>query len=802
MSDVRYAFRSLLRARWFTMGAVLTFAIGIGLNVAVFSIVDRMLFRALPYHDPDRLVLLRSCNERAFCGGSFPAVIAFEGQRRLTTIDDIAVAGMSGTYRLSSDAEDQPLRLTRVSANLLRVLGVQPVIGRDFSDEDAAEKRRVGLLGHATWQRRFGGAPDLIGRTLGAGASAITIIGILPAEFIPPTWTAVDPKWDGIAMQTSGSVGIGPDGMIAVPVARVAAGASIEAARAEVYALVAALGSELRRADALRPGGALPLIRVDPIQDSLFSRFRAHASLIAAAGVVLLLLACANLASLLVARGRSREHTIAIHASLGASWQRLVGSALVESVSVCLAGSAVALLALSLTSNALLSVLPPVFARYAAGVADLRVLGAAVAAALVCAVLAAVSPALHVARVDVLSILQHGPRRSRATGLRGGRALLVLESALAVTLVLGGLVIFTTFTRVAGQDLGFRPEGLYAISLRGAPPAASLSPEARLVRYRQLLDTLASVPDVHSAAGADSPIASGVPPMHTLTPDDSIPGGRFQISAGYFQVVRTPFLAGRGFTEPEVESKALVAILNASGARTFFPGVPSAQIIGRPLVVGNEPSRTVVGVVPDLKERYNEVTDASLYLPLGAEPSNYPAAVVRMEPGKAPPLGLIQQRLMATLEGTVIPEAFAMSTWLEGGLQDPRFRAVLFSILGVAALLLAAVGLYAVSRFEMTMRRYELGVRLSLGARGSDIRRMVLVDACRPIVVGMTFGLAGAYWTEQYLRSFMYGVQPRDPAIYAGAIAILLTTALVAAWIPAQRAARLDPSEVLRAQGG
>jgi predicted permease len=798
MSDIRYAIRSLLRARWFTIAAILTFAVGIGLNAAVFSIVDRMLFRVLPYGETDSLVLLRSCNEAAVCGGAFPAVIAFEGQRRLTMIDDIAVAAMPGVYRLSQEADDQPLRLSGVSPNLLRVLRVHPVLGRDFSDEDATEKRRVGLLGHATWQRRFSGDPSVVGRTLGTGAGAITIVGVLPPDFIPPTWTAVDPKWDGVAMQTSGWAGIGPNGMIAVPVARLAEGVSIESARAEVQALVSALGPELKQARALRPGGALPLVRVDPIQESLFSRFSAHASLIAAAGVVLLLLSCANLASLLVARGRSREHTTAIHASLGASAKRLVGIALFESVLICLAGGAVALLAVALTSNALLSVLPPLFARYAAPVGDLRVLGAALAGALVCAVLTAVSPALHVARVDVLSILQRGPRGTRPRGLRGGRALLVLESALGVSLVLGGLVLLTSFTRLAGEDLGFKPEGLYTIWLRGTPPAAPLTPEARLLRYRQLIDTLAAIPDVRSAAGADSPVASGMAPMRPLTPDDSIPGARFQISAGYFETLKTPFLAGRQFSAVEVETRSPVAILNLSAARVLFPGVPVPEIIGRALVLANEPPRTVVGIVPDLKQRHNEATDGSLYLPLGAEPSNYTAAVIRMEAGKAPPLGLIQQRLRATIAPAVIPEASAMSAWLDGGLQDPRFRAVLFSVLAAAALLLAAVGLYAVSTFEMTMRRYEMGVRLSLGARGSDIRRMVLIDACRPLVLGMVIGLAGAYWTERYLQTFMYGVEPRDPAIYAAVIAILLMTALVAAWIPAQRAASVDPADVLR----
>lgn len=799
MTDLRYTIRSLLRARWFTVAAVLTFAVGIGLNVAVFSIVDRVLFRPLPYGNLDRLVLLRACSQRGICGsGAFPSVVAFEGRQRLKTIDAIAVAGFSASLRLSDAADDRPLRLNAVSANLLEVVGVRPVLGRDFKASDVAERRHLALIGYHTWQARFQGSADVIGKTLGSGKMAVTIVGVLPADFIPPSWSRTDPAWEGITLTTDSNAwtAIRPTGSIAAPVARLAPGASLESARAEVEALAAALEPELRQ-----HSGRLPHIRIDPIQSSLFSRFSDHASLIVAATAVLLLLACANLATLLLARGRSREHAVAIHAAIGAGPRRLILTSVAESVLICAAGATVAIVTVSGSMRALLVILPPLFARYATGVFEWRVLVTALIVAFVCALVAGVGPAFRAARVDVLTLLQRSSGPARTARVHGGRALLAIEAALGVALVLSGIVIVRSFTTLSSRDLGFEPRGLYAVSVRRASDAPVTAPKgkAAVAAYKQLIDMLARMSGVEVAAGADTPIAAGFGPMRGLTNDDSVPGARFQVTANYFQAIRTRFLAGRAFTESEVAAHASVGVLNLSGVRAFFADEQPTAVIGRTITVDNEPPRTVVGVIPDLKEHYNGAPEASLFVPLGAEPSSYPAAVIRMGQGNSPRLLELQQRLTTALGYRVIPHVSSMADWVDRGLTDPRFRAVLFSVLAGAALLLAAVGLFAVASFETVSRRYEMGVRLTLGAQRSQIRRMVLLDACRPIIVGVALGLVAAYWGERYLQSFMYGMQPRDPVIYASVIVILLGTALLAAWLPASRAARLDPADVLRA---
>lgn len=796
MTDLRYTIRSLLSARWFTVAAVLTFAVGIGLNVAVFSIVDRVLFRPLPYGAPDRLVLMRVCDGKGECYGSFPSLLALEARERSATLNDVAVAAFPALVRISEAAEDPPLRLSGASPNLLRVLQVQPVVGRDFSDEDALLKRRVGLLTYQTWQRRFAGSPDILGRTLGSGSSALTIVGVLPAAFIPPTWTSVDVRSDGLLLETSGWAAIARSGGVAVPVARLAPDASLADARAEIDTFVSALAPQLRGRD-----GTMPLIRLDPIQGSLFSRFTENAWLIVAAAVVLLLLACANLATLLLARGRSREHTNAIHSAIGAGPGRLLLMATAESLLVCLAGAAVALVAVAASTSALLAVLPPLFARYASGITDPRVLLTALAAALAGALVGGVGPAFRTARVDVLVLLQRSSSATRVRRIRGGRALLAVEAALGVALVLSAVVVSRSFVVLSGEDLGYQPEGLYAVTYR---PAASAPPprdaNARLAAYKQVIDTLATTPGVEIAAGADSPVAGAYAPMHPLTQDGSIPGARLQVSATYFDALMTPFSAGRNFTSSEVDARAPVAILTISAVHAFFPHRTPTSIIGTAVTLNGEPPRTIVGVIPDLRNQYAETSGPAMFLPLGAEPSNYPAAIIRVPSGTAPPLAQLQQRLSTALGFRVIPQTSSMAERLDAGLADARFRAVLFTVLSAAALLLAAVGLFAVASFETTSRRYEMGVRLTLGASRAQIRRTVVLDACRPVLVGIALGLVGAFWGEQYLKNFMYGVQPRDPMTYASVIGILLATAVIAAWLPATRASRLDPAEVLRSQ--
>lgn len=796
MSDVWYSIRSLLSARWFALGAALTFALGIGVNLAVFSAVDRMLFRTLPYANPHELLLLRVCSAPDSCNGSFPSILAYEGRQRLQTIGEMAVAGPPGPFRVSTEpSEERQVRLIGVSPNLLRVLGVKPVLGRDMTDEDLRDKQRVVLLGYETWQRRFAGASNIVGRVFGSSAAPATVIGILPRDFIPPTWTAMDPTWDGLVLDAGGWATIGPKGGIMVPFARLAPEATRDAAQAEVRALVETLAGQLRQPGS--PADApLPNVRLDRIDAALFSRFQDYAWLIVAAAAVVLLMACANLAGLLLARGRSREREAAIRSALGASPMRIVRSAILETAAVCALGAIVAVVVLAGTTQALVALLPPLFSRYLAGVADVRVLVFALGVAAMCAVAAGVWPGVRMARVDIKSVLQGAGRTGRRSRLRGGRSLLAVEAALGVFLVLAALLAVRSFSVLAAEDIGFRPESLYRVTV-SAP--ANQPPAQDLAEYEQMLQVLTQVPGVTGVGGGDSVVSSGATAMRGFSSDRPRFGGRYEVSAGYFAALDSELLAGREFTEGEISGRSLVAIVNASAAAAVWSGLPFRDVVGQTLSLGKEASRQVVGVAKDLRDWHGADVRPALYVPLGAEPRFYRQMLIRAASGATPALAIIRERITGRVGQRTVSLAPVASS-LEPSLQDPRFRAVLFATLGLCALLLAAAGLYALAAFETSLRQHEMGVRMSLGASARRIRALVLREAVWPVVFGSAAGLTGAWWTARFLQAFLYKVEARDPWAYAFVALVLLGTAVLAAWLPARRASRVDPAVVLRAQ--
>jgi predicted permease len=788
--DLRYALRSLLRARWFTVGAALTFALGIGVNLAVFLAVDQVLFRALPYQNPQDLVILRGCSPKSGqCGGGmFPDLLAQEAGDRLQTLGEFAHLGMTGGYAVSPTGDEPPLRLVMVSPNLLRVLGVRPVAGRDISEAETQEKQVVALLSYEAWQHRYRGNASVLGKPVGPGARSPTIIGILPRGFLPPAWAIQDASWEGLTLTSNAT--------IMAPVARLRPGASREAAQAEIGSFIASLGSRLKAPNA--PADApLPYIRVDTLGAVLFEQSTDYAWLIAATAAIVLLMACANLAGLLLARGRSREHESAIRTALGASSARIVFTSILETAVVCVAGACLALVVLGLTSRALASVLPPVFGRYMADVSDPRVMGAALLISAIAAVVAGLWPGARLARVQVSAVLQRAGREGRFTRLPGGRSLLAVEAALGVVLVLGAALAVRSFVKLATEDLGYRPENLYRVRI-SLP--RTVVPAENLAQYQTLLQMSADVPGVLAVAGGDSVLANGATAMRRFSKDPTQRGARYEVTAGYFQALGGRVLAGREFSGAEVQSLARVVLLNPAGAALLWPGVRPEDLVGRTVTLKDEEPRLVVGVVPGVfRNRFGEEPEAAVYVPLGTEPRSYGEWIVRMAPHIVPSLPAMRARFAQVAAGQSIQLA-AVQDALEPSLRDPRFRAVLFGAFAACALLLASAGLYALAAFEVSLRRYEMGVRLTLGATTREIQRLVVFEALRPVVIGAAIGAVVAVWAGKFLQSFLYKVDAHDPWTMGLVALVLIVTAAAAAWPPARRAARTDPAVVLRAQ--
>jgi putative ABC transport system permease protein len=801
MSDIRYAIRSLMQARWFTVGAVATFVLGMGVNVAVFAAVDRMLFRRLPYARSHELVLLRSCAPKTgeCTSGSFPSAVAFDLQRASTTMRDVTAAGSSRRWRTDPDpSSDTTVALTSVAPNMLRTLGVRPVIGRDIDASEANGRRCVAWLSDEAWEARFGHDTSILGRRLWLGSHVADVIGVLPRGFIPAGWASQPANWEGLVVDFDSWSTISVQGGVMAPIARLRPGVSVSAAQAEVAALVQVLGPRL-----VRPGGVLPLVRVDRLESTVLSRFQRYMWLVVSAAGMVLLMACANLASLLVARGRSREQVAAILTALGASRGRLVTTVLCESVIVCLAGAAVALAALGLTGRFLSRVLPPLFVRYAEGVADYRILGVALGAALLCAVLAGVVPAWRQTRVDVVAALQLGSRGGRRVRRRGGRGLLVLETALGTLLVLGSAMTLRSFVALTHDNLGFVPDGLYITSVeRVTPPTAPLALDAAQTGLSDTLDIVRRLPGVVHAGTADWVPTTPDRPAQPMAKDEPR-GSRVEVTADYLEALGVRTIAGRTLTGAEIATGSSVALLNRSGAHLLWPDAPAEAAVGRRWQPTGESAREIIGVIEDVKDAYGgtEIIPA-VFMAFDNVRSLQKAStvvVVRVAHDTTLDGAALRQRLNERFGPTRMTVAYVPDT-LDTSLLDARFRAALFLTLALIGLGLAAVGLYAIASFDVARRRYEIGVRIALGATPQRIRQEILGSAFVPVATGLTLGFMGAYWLAQVVQSCLFRVDGRDLATYGVVAVVLGVTALLAAWFPARRAGRVDPAVALHAE--
>jgi len=792
--DLHHAARSLLHARWFTLGAVLTFMLGIGVNVAVFSAVDRLLFRPLPYDRPDGLVLLRSCNlMTGSCVGSFPSAVSLSLLQQSQTIADIAVAGFSSGFAATPDGATQDrLSLINVSPRALRVLGVRPRIGRDISDEEIGTKVPVAWISEQTWRARFAGASDVVGRTLWAAARPVTIIGVLPADFIPPTWSQSSPEWAGLVVDHDGSqwTGIEPSGRSMAPFARLRRGISIAQAQAELDAVAPAVRAATPPSDS-----PVEVLRVDGLNRELFSRVRGYAWLVVTAAWLVLMMACTNLASLFLARGRSRDHVAAIARTLGASSARLMTISIGEGLIVCAAGAVLALGTLALVQQGLLRILPPMFSRYAAGLTDARVLGFSLVVTCVTALVAGVVPSLRLARIDPLPLLQHrgmaGPRRR----VWGTRTLLATQATIGAMLAFGAVLAARSFSLLAQDDLGVRPQELYVVSVgEGStrPPAQRRSP------IPQLLQGVARLRSVESAAEGDWMPIGGPAPRRGFEAAGTR-GALVEVSKAYFKVLGTPVIAGRPFEEDEIANPAGAAIVNRSAAGILWPDLTTNDVVGRTWQPREGPPRVIVGVTADAKGTYGAEALPAVFVPIVAQPSPRNRLFIRVRPGerlRAEDL----QAVVRTDVGDLRMEVRAVSDMLEPALRDPRFRAVLLGVLAVTGLLLAAVGLFAIASYDAAARRYELGVRVALGASPGSLKRLVVREACLPVVVGVGLGLGAASWITTLLQPFLFRIDARHPLYYLVVVGVLVATAGLAAWVPARRAARLDPVAALKVQ--
>jgi predicted permease len=746
-----------------------------------------MMIRPLPYGDPDSLVVLGEHEKASASYDTLAAAHVIETKHRHEGIADLATVDEVLYYRVTASGEG-PLHITEGSANLLSVLGVRPWLGRGLTDEDTRNRRRGVVLSYEAWQSHFGGRADVIGQRIWRLGEPAEIVGVLPRNFYPPP-IDVAGRSDGVGLSLAAfKPPTEPDAREFRPYVRLKPGVSIAAAEAELNALLGAV-----RANEGTPGTSV--FRLTPIREAMFGKYATYSRLVILAAGLVLLMCCANLVSLMLVRARARQYDVAIQMAMGASRSRVLRALVLESLVLAGAGAVVALIAVRAAHRALLAFVPEIFSRYAEAPTDVRVLAFSLIATVICAVGAGVGPGLRATARNVASVLHSGGgTRGGSRQRRGGFAVLVAEAMVAALLVTGAVLTARSLVGLMRTDVGFDPDGLHFVSAFLDPLPQDTG--ARFKLQQDVLDAIRNTKDVRHAAAAD------VLPIQGAAGNLFVKGvqGAFtwRVTDGFFETMGMRLRAGRSFTGEEVKTGARVAVLGESGLRLVWPGVSAPDAIGRVLTLEGLAPAAVVGVVADIRSEPAATPHASLYLPLTAEGFRGMRFVARTAPGVSVPAEDLRARITAFAKPMHVA-ASPVSGRLRKSLADQRFRATLFGVFAAAALVLAGVGLYAVTAFEVRQRRVEIGIRLALGATRQRVLAHILRDAVWPVAIGSAAGLVVAWWAGRFLQSFLHEIDARGPGTLVMVGGVLIVTAVLAAWIPARKASRVDPATVLRA---
>ena len=802
MQDVRFATRALLGRPSFVVTAALTLGLGIGANAAIFSVVDAVLLKSLPYADPDRLVSVWP--DGALMLGTFVQV-----RDGTHTLDPIA--GYAGGAAVSMTGASEPARLVQseVTSRFFDALGVHAEVGRTFlAGEDQPGRDRVAVLGHALWQQRFGGDRNVIGRSIVVDGIPRTVVGVMPSDFRFPS-PAID-FWVPVSFDAS-RANIGKYwGMSHLNViGRLRGGVSIAQAQGEMAILIDRSRSSFpwRMPDAWGTG-----VTVVPLERKVVGDVGPMLMVLFGSVAVVLLIACVNVANLLLGRAAAREREIAIRASLGAGRGRIVRQLLTESVMLGLVGGVLGLVVAAAGVRGLLLLIPPGMPRVTEVAIDMRVLAFTMIAALATGLAFGLAPALRASRPTLQAVF--GATRSAGGTLarrRLSELLVVGQIALGVVLVAGAGLMIKSFWRLHQVALGFRPEQVLAADIP-IPAFPSDSIVRSRLFFERVIEQARGIPGVRSAAVASVLPFGGASSMQSSFATDIeanpvAPGGavpmlvRTVVSDDYFRTMGIPVLRGRALNVADRDSAPPVALVDELTARRLWP---NADPIGQRFrAVWVKPWITVVGVVGTVKrDSLNSAGEVSVYLPTGINAGfNFPTQmtlVVRAE-GDAAMLTSRLRAAVASVDASVPLKAIRpLGELVSNSAARARFTMLLLATFAAVALTLGTVGVYGVVAYAVTRRTREIGVRMALGARASDVLAMVLREGGTLTGIGVALGVAGALATSRVLAGFLFGVTPTDASVFVSVPAVLGIVALGACIIPARRAARVDPVTALR----
>jgi putative ABC transport system permease protein len=800
--DVRYGVRMLVKHPGFTLAAVLCLALGIGLNTTIFSVVSAMLIRPLPYAEPEQLVALHETQIKKGTEWNPLSAHNLADWKEQGQVFEQVAAFQRRSFNFST--EDHPERLAgvRVNSTLFSLLGVSPVLGRDFRpEEDRPGGERVVLLGHSLWERRFASDPGVIGKTLLLDGEKYTVIGVMPPRFKFPEFAEV---WAPLALDLS-TTSRGEHALDAI--ARLKRGVSVEQAQAELSNVARRLEQQYPKTN--RDTGAL----VRPLRAELVPE-GVNVFLLTMLGAVIfvLLIACANVANLLLVRAGTRQREIAIRAALGAGRVRVVRQLLTESVMIALLGGGLGILMAFWGLDLVLASIPTEIPFWLSFEIDWRVLLFTFSISVLTGILFGLTPALRLSKPDLQETLKAGGR-SATDGARQNRlrsALVISEIALSLVLLIGATLMIRSFLRMQQNDAGFDPANLLTMEFRLSGPNYE-EDRQRTAFIQQVAERIKALPEVEAVGVVnDLPLGDSystesfnvegqpVPPseapettMQTMTPD-------------YLRAMRIPLVRGRAFEERELAESSPVVIVNETMARRFWPG---GEAVGKRLRLGagaDAPWLTVVGVTADVKELYrigglDAKPPLQTYVLYPQAPYRSMMLAVRTKAGHPASItAAVTREIHAVDKNLPLFNVLTMKEVLERSVWLPLFYGRMFGAFAVLALFLAAVGIYGVMAYAVAQRTHEIGIRMALGAQSGDISKLVLRQGMALTLIGVAIGLLAAFALTRVLASLLFGVSATDPLTFAGVSLALALVALLACYIPARRAMKVDPMVALR----
>ncbi len=796
LRDGRFAVRQLLRKPGFTIVAVLTLALGVGATSAMFSVVNGVLLKPMPYPEPQALVRVHEVLPQYGTFSVAPANFR-DWRAQSNSFERIATySGTGGTFAFS----DGPERIqgTAVSWDLFELLRIPPAIGSGFAaTQDVPGANNVIVLSHRLWERRFNADPSVIGRPVTVNGTAVTIAGVMPATFFFPNRTTE--FWRPIALNPTNAT---RGGHFLGVIARLKPGVTIDAAGVEMKAIAERLAVQYPNFSANESAAVVSLHEqvVGAIEPALLTLF-------AAVGVVVLI-ACANVANLLLVRASVREKEIAVRTALGAGRGRLAMQMFVESAILGVTGGAFGLLFAYLIIPAIQTLGANSVPRVADVSIDGRVLAFTMLASVLTGLLFGLAPAWQVSRARSAAALKEGGRSSTTTGGRWVRSgLLVGEVALSIVLLVGATLLLRSFARITNVDPGFKPDGVLAFQI-ALPQAGYPDPARRIAFFDSFFEKFQAVPDVRAAGMVQAlPMRGGYVLSFDISgrpkaePGKELSANHRVVTPGYFQAIGIPLRRGRLLNDQDREKSQMVALVDEAFVKRHFP---EEEPIGRGLDIGNgtDGFYEIVGVVGDVQtSALGEAAVPTMYVPYKQDVFSQMWVVARAaagDPGRM--TGSVRQVLREIDPTLPAFQITPLTTVVSDTVAQRRFSMMLLAMFAGVALFLAAVGLYGVVSYVVSQRTREIGLRMAMGAGPAAIVRMVLGGGMRLAVLGVVIGLAAAYGLSTYVETLLYEVTPSDPTTYAGTAGILLAVAALACYVPARRAMRVDPLVALQSE--